>query len=251
MKKVLALLVLIALLACCFAGCKKTEEPKDDPDEKKEDQKDDEKKDDEKKEQTGAYTIAPEEGTLPEGAKAAFDEAVADLDGVAYKPLACIGTQAVSGTNYLILTSATATTPDAKPELKVLKIYKGNNGELAKYESSSDFKYTDYLKGTVDTTVPEVKMGAPVVPAEGGMNTMPEKLASATSAAFGNFKDLKLVALTCLGTQIVSGVNYLLVCSGTPETEGAATGLFMVEIYNNTNDEASVTSVCPIDITVF
>ncbi|MCL2053404.1 MAG: hypothetical protein FWG90_03040 [Oscillospiraceae bacterium] len=60
---------------------------------------------------------------------AVFEEAMADMDGVAYVPLS-VSTQVVAGTNYRFLCSATGVYPGAEPTLKFVTIYQDLDGNL-------------------------------------------------------------------------------------------------------------------------
>ena len=57
-----------------------------------------------------------EAGMLPEKAQAAFDKATEKLDGAVYTPVALLGTQLVSGTNYCILCQIASLVPDPDPD---------------------------------------------------------------------------------------------------------------------------------------
>ena len=183
-------------------------------------------------------------GQIPERAKAAFDEAIDGLDGVSYQPLAWVLDQLVAGRNYWFIVLKSATTPNAKEELSLMCVYDALDAP-AVILSESDFKLTEYITDEIDTTVKERFSAAVHVPEDGGLTMMPQELASATSKAFNDFKELDLRALACLGTQSVAGTNYALVCEGT---KGENSDLFLVVLYCDLKGNASVKSVCPIEI---
>ena len=84
MKKWIAI-VLLAVMLLSLAACgQKKEEPA----------------------AVGGWTLN-DSGELSAEAKAAFDKAMEGLMGVNYTPVALLGTQLVSGTNYSILAEAT------------------------------------------------------------------------------------------------------------------------------------------------
>lgn len=72
-------------------------------------------------------TASPE---MTEEAQAAFEKAFATQVGVDYTPVALLGTQLVSGTNYCILCSATVVAPDAQPAYKLVYLYQSLSGEV-------------------------------------------------------------------------------------------------------------------------
>lgn len=70
----------------------------------------------------GGWTLT-EDAALTEEAQAAFDKAMDGLVGVNYTPVALLGTQLVSGTNYCILCEAAVVYPDAPPYYAVVTVY--------------------------------------------------------------------------------------------------------------------------------
>lgn len=60
--------------------------------------------------------------------KKAFDKAMEKIDGADYDPIAYIGSQTVSGTNYAVLCSVTPVTPDAERSFCLVTIYEDLEG---------------------------------------------------------------------------------------------------------------------------
>ena len=75
----------------------------------------------------GGWT-GPEKAEVTEDAQAAFDKALEGLTGVSYTPVALVGTQLVSGTNYCILCEARVVYPDAVPYYALVYVYADLNG---------------------------------------------------------------------------------------------------------------------------
>ena len=75
----------------------------------------------------GGWTV-PEKAEVTEDAQAAFDKALEGLTGVSYTPVALVGTQLVSGTNYCILCEARVVYPDAVPYYALVYVYADLNG---------------------------------------------------------------------------------------------------------------------------
>ena len=77
----------------------------------------------------GGWTLNPDFGTvLPEAAQTALENAVSGMTGVGYRPVACLGTQVVAGTNYAILAAMTSVTAEPREGLVVLTVYAGLDG---------------------------------------------------------------------------------------------------------------------------
>lgn len=64
-------------------------------------------------------------------AQAAYDKALDGLVGCSYEPVALLGSQVVSGTNYCILCKATPVVPNAESEYILLYIYADLNGNAS------------------------------------------------------------------------------------------------------------------------
>lgn len=211
-----AFTILFFIVMC--AGCGKKEESKN------------EKLD-------GGYNISSSvAGTLPEKALKAFKSATKDDDK--YEPLACMGTQVVSGTNYMILAKE-------KDSLKVLVIYEDLKQKTS-IMGTHDFNLLDYLNNN-DISQKEDIVGGWNVPTEGNLNAMPQNLASAWSESFAKYKEIKLEPLACLGTQVVAGTNYVVLARGVAKGEKTS-NLYVVVIYDDLDNNASITSVSYIDL---
>lgn len=231
MKKVALFLIFIFLIALMFTGCgsKVDPEPITEP-------ADDLTSIDDVVGGFSTYnTVASE---LSERAQEAFDEATADYD---YTPLACVGTQVVAGTNYAILVKDS-------DNLKIVFIYKPLQEE-ASITSIANFNILDYLGDEINIVkTDEGVVGGWNVPTDGGLTKMPQELATATSVAFGDYKDLILTPLACVGTQVVAGTNYALVCAGQT-AEGTRAALYMVKLYDGVDGTREILSISPIDVT--
>ena len=70
----------------------------------------------------GGWTL-PGDTALTDEARDAFDKAMDGLVGVNYTPLALLGTQLVSGTNYCLLCEATVVYPGAQPYYALVYVY--------------------------------------------------------------------------------------------------------------------------------
>lgn len=180
-------------------------------------------------------------GTLPDGAKAACDEA---FEGKDYIPVCCLGQQVVAGMNYAVLVS------DSNGNYKVVKIYKPINGDKASITGEKDFDYNTYITNEIKVAEePEMLEGGWNVPTEGGLYAMPERLATATAGAFLSFDEVTLDAMANLASQVVAGTNYYLICRGFESRNMDTTpALYFVVIYDAVDGSQQLTTVCPINI---
>ena len=70
----------------------------------------------------GAYAGSLSLDQNPE-AKAAFDQAIGEIVGATYEPVALLGSQIVAGTNYMILCRTTAVYPNATPYYTIVNLF--------------------------------------------------------------------------------------------------------------------------------
>ena len=104
MKNTLALMMALSVLLL-FAACGHAEEPT----------------------LAGGWTLT-EDGAFDEEVKTVFDKALEGLIGVDYTPLALLGTQLVSGTNYSFLCESTVVYPDAETTYVIVTVHAGLDG---------------------------------------------------------------------------------------------------------------------------
>ncbi len=78
----------------------------------------------------GGWQVA-ESAEVTEGALEAFSIAAETLDGVAYEPIALLGTQVVAGMNYCILCRAWSSESDAPDGFVLAYVYADLEGNAA------------------------------------------------------------------------------------------------------------------------
>ena len=159
----------------------------------------------------GGWTINANAVSLltPEEAEV-FQQAMSEVVGSNYEPVAVIGQQVVAGMNYAYLCKATVVYPDAQPEWKVVIIYKDLEGN-ASFTGANDLDITDLqtikaggLPGATGAWEPPV----PAVSAE-----LPAKAGEAVDAL--NVEGAyELTPIALLGEQVVAGTNYQVLCVG-------------------------------------
>ncbi len=102
MKKIIAL-ILIAASLFCTAGIAET--------------------------MLGGWAV-PEDAALTEEVLDIFGKAVEGLVGSKFEPIALLGTQVVSGTNYCILCRVTPVVPDAQAHWTMVYVYAALDGSV-------------------------------------------------------------------------------------------------------------------------
>ena len=137
-----------------------------------------------------------EDAALTQASQEAFDKAMEGFVGVDYTPLALLGTQLVSGTNYCFLCEATVVYPDAQPYYAIVSVYEDLQGQaeirnivaldLGKIEES----------GTIEDSQPD---GAPLL---GGWQIDRDSYLEVPDGVMH------------LASQVAAGSNHVVLCKG-------------------------------------
>lgn len=184
--------------------------------------------------------------SITEEQAAVFQQAVGDLVGVNYEPVAVIGEQLVSGRNYAYLCKATVVAPDAQGEWVVAVIYQDLEGNCSLTTVNPidpvDIHVVEGEKGSV--------MGGWSIPEAPESLELPgdsqQVFATAMQKLADEGKDYALAPQTLLATQVVSGVNYQVLCIGS--VDGGAPQVFDVTLYENASGDVEVTSIDALDL---
>ena len=164
-----------------------------------------------------------EDAKMTDDAQSAFDKAMEGLIGVNYVPVALIGTQLVSGTNFCILCEASVVSPDAKPYYALVYIYRDLQGKaevtnIVKLDIG-DIAESGEIKAAEDAG--ETLVGGWVVDRESSVEVKG--------------------ALIHLASQVVSGKNHCVLCEGNE----------LVFVYENLEGKTEVTQRLVIDLGAF
>lgn len=192
---------------------------------------------------TGGWTVSEDAPTaeLPEDAKAAFDAAMAELVGVEYTPIAYLGTQVVAGTNYGYLCRGTVMSAEPVTNLYVVKVYQDLDGNASVLDIA-DFSITDYTDVGDVTLAAESLAGGWTVPADLA-GTLPEDVQTAFDKAAAADTAMTYTPLAYLGSQVVAGSNYAVLCNVADAADSSVSVLAVAIIYADLDGGAQFTSV--------
>lgn len=240
MKKLLAL-ALVAVLVFSFAACggNEKEEPTDPANVVPTDPANE------------VPTDAPEAGgwTVPEKlADAALAEETVEMfnkacekSGKELAPVALLGTQVVAGTNYAFLA-----TEEGKTVIAI--VFKGLDGE-AEVLSVKDFDAAAY-EGKEAPDAEEIA-GGWTIGEEVTANTIDENAKAALDKALEGFAGMAYEPVALLGTQVVAGVNYAILCKGHAVIPDAVSSLYIVTVYASVDGSAEISGTEVFDIADF
>ncbi|MBQ0036807.1 MAG: hypothetical protein KBT35_07825 [Firmicutes bacterium] len=220
MKKLLVTLISIFMLFA-LVGCSNSKNEKEEKQE----------------EMVGGYKLYDGEynAELPEKAKEVFENTIKNLTGTTYDPIALLATQVVSGTNYAFFVREKPVTNFA-----VITVYadlKGNTQILKTYdidlnlESDENSKDTSNLLGGWKAYDGENKCD------------IPDEAVEAVAKATEGLDGAGYTPIALLGTQVVSGINYAILCKETVVAAEPITTYSIVVVYKNTSGECKLTDV--------
>ena len=199
----------------------------------------------------GGWTVTVDmTSQLTDDEKAVFDQAIDGLVGAEYEPIAIIATQLVAGTNYAYLCMTTPVVPDAKPHWTIAVVYKDLQGN-ASLTNVADLELTDVK--ILEQTEDGMAVGAWKITEPSGKPVMlpSEEAQTAFEKATENYVGVGFKPIALLGTQLVSGTNYKVLCWGTLSSSDAATRLYIVDVYADLQGNAEITNVGQLDLLTY
>ena len=167
-------------------------------------------------------------------AKAAFEKATSKLMGVNYTAIGILGTQVVAGMNYAILCRSTVVSPDAQPEMKIMYIYAD-------------------LQGNAEVTGFQTIIGEQLM---GGFTANAGKLAlsknpdvkKAYKKAMEGLAGADYIPAALLGSQVVAGTNYMILCRSQVVYPGAPYQWSLVKVNKDLEGKASLVDIETLEL---
>lgn len=198
----------------------------------------------------GGWEVSDEAATslLSDEQTEIFQKAMGEMLGVDYEPVAVIGQQVVAGMNYAYLCKSTVVTADPQPEWTVVVIYAALDGS-ASFTSATPIDLAD-VHVLSETDAGEA-VGAWETPEATSAASLPSDVAGALDAlnAEGAYE---LVPQALLGSQLVAGNNYQVLCIGNETgAEDGKAHVYDVTFYIDLDGNASTTSVEALDLLTY
>ena len=187
-----------------------------------------------------------EASALPEEVQTAFDKSVETLIGDELKPVAYVASQAVAGTNYMILCQATTTTetPSTSYQMVIVNADLEGNAEVTEI---NEFDLTAYTEGDNSELSAEQIAGGWEVAEDQSSSVIPQEAKDAFDKAAKNLDGNELQPLALLGTQVVAGTNYAFLCHSTLQTEETIRGIQVVTIYEDLDGNAEIINIATVN----
>ncbi len=225
-------IIIFCLIVClCLVGCGKKVSPN-------------------KGEVVGGWTANTDikAVNISEDASKAFTKATAEYTGMTLEPVALLGTQVVSGTNYMFLCKGTTVTENPITSLKIVVVYNDLNNKSS-ITSVKDFDYTKYVNKDIPTNTEQLSGGWTVY-----QDTKSAALSDEVKEAFTKATSVVGVQYTpiaYLGNQVVSGTNYAVLSLAKTVTAESIYSINVLTIYADLNGDVKLTSVAYVDLADF
>ena len=184
--------------------------------------------------------------TIPKDAVDAFNAAAEKYTDMVLKPVDLLGTQVVSGTNYMFLCKGTK---DSKSSYNVVIVYKDlkNKSEITKV---SEFKLEDYVSKDIESKQEEL-FGGWTIFTDVGESRLNEEEQEIFDAVKEKLLGVNYKPVANLGTQLVAGTNYAFLVVGQTVTEKPVSTVSIFTIYVNLKGEKELTSIANINLADF
>ncbi len=192
-----------------------------------------------------SYTSSPD---MTQEAQGAFDKAMEGLVGVDYTPVALLGTQVVAGTNYCILCQATVVSPEAQPYYTLVYIYEALDG------SAEVLTITDLELGVSAEAASEPSSNVEPELVGGWSYTSSPDMTQEAQGAFDKAMEglvgVDYTPVALLGTQVVAGTNYCILCQATVVSPEAQPYYTLVYIYEALDGSGEVLTITDLELGV-
>lgn len=196
---------------------------------------------------TGGWEIveSPAAAELPAEVKTQFDAFMQDYGGEVI-PMAYFGRlMKDGGTSYMLLCK-----DNDVDELQVFVVGDGNNPDLADgiIYTLDIGSYTEDAGAKINT---EPQAGVWEIPEDHTKGTLPEDVQAAFDQSSGQAEGFMLTPMAYLGSQVVAGTNYAILCCGETTAEDSVTCAQIVTVYQDLEGKAEITNICTLDLAEF
>ncbi len=168
-------------------------------------------------------------------AKNAFEKAKETLDGYTYEPLAVLAKQIVGGTNYCILCRGRPTVENTRTEMMLVYVYEDLDGN-ASVTGIKTLINTANVFGGWSANEGDISLD------------QNEEVRAAFEKAMEGLTGASYEPIAYIGSQLVSGKNYMILCRETLVVPDADSEYAMVTVYEDLNGNAEILEVSGIGI---
>ena len=181
------------------------------------------------------------ETVLPEEVQAAFEKAIEGFTGSTLTPVAFIGKQVVAGMNYKLLCRCETTAVKPTVTFQLVTIYADLEGN-AEITEMEDFPFWELTMDAAENPTEgiEVLAGGWAIPDHFTPAVLPEEVQIAFDKATETLTGAGYTPMAYLGSQIVAGTNYAILCSCEGSALELGVSLRVIVIYVDLEGNAEI-----------
>ena len=197
---------------------------------------------------TGGWTLPDSvTGSMSNEAGDAFEAALRDYKDEPLIKIQELGSQVVSGANYMVLC-----TDAPKTKWEVAVVYNDLSGK-ASITKVTPFDLGKYAQEDAGEAGEQGLAGGWTIYEDpsGEAAELPQEVATAFYAAMEGLTGADYEPVLYMGSQVVNGSNYAVLCKQTLVTADPVTNLAMVYIYAPATGDPEVMNIYPLDLTQF
>ena len=189
----------------------------------------------------GGWTYASEfaDVQIPEDAGEALTKAAGKVEGVIFKPVAYLGSQVVAGVNYAYICEVTTIKENPVSTLNVVRVYRDLEGG-ASVTGSKVINIAEY-NGAPGEEAQEMPIAGGWSYDEASGGKLPENVKAAYAAAKKELEGSRYEPIACLGSQVVAGANYAVLCKDVSDEENIS--LYVIIIYAGVDGTNQISSL--------
>ena len=174
----------------------------------------------------------PSSPVITEEIRTMFEKATETLTGESFEPVAYLASQIVAGRNYLLLCKGTPTVPDAETTYALVYVYEDLSGNA---------KITSITDSDIPAIVSTTELAGGWHEAENLEVT--EEIQKALKKASKTLTGESYNPVALLGSQVVAGNNYAVLCGVEGSSLSSSLGYAVVYIYVDLKGNAEITDV--------
>lgn len=179
---------------------------------------------------SGGWSRA-ESPVVPDEVKSLLEKAAEGMLGADYTPVAYIGSQVVSGTNHAVLCKIAPAVPDASATYSIVILYEDLEGNV---------EITDVLDSEAEAPA-DSDEGVSGGWEDAESPVMTEEAKAALEKATEEMLGADYTPIALLGTQVVAGTNYSILCEITATSPDAEPSYSVVVVYEDLEGNAEIT----------
>ena len=183
---------------------------------------------------------------IPSDIEAYFKQAMTMEKAKGYKLelITLLGTQTVSGTNYLYF--AKGSNGDSPNSFYIVKVYV-NSAKKVELQSINLFTIEKYADKDI-VSDDKVKDGGWSVYNRTKENLLPNEVKKVYELAIRKYTTIVFKPISYLGDRLFMGHDYAILAIGTKTTVDPIPSIYMITIYKDTDENAKVGKVAYIDL---